>query len=138
VYYSTTLGRYEYQRLLMGLCKPRCDLEFVRTYIDDLIILTKDSWENHLSHVRTLFSRFKDAGLKIHTKTSFFGRSELEYLGYWITRDGVQPLLKKVQAILNIKSPANKKQLRSLLRWLTITPEICGYADQRFKPPLQL
>ncbi len=81
----------------------------------DLIILTKDSWDNHLNQLRTVFSRLRDAGLKIHAKKSFFGRTELEYLGYWITREGVQPLPKKVQAILNIKSSTNKKQLRSFI-----------------------
>jgi len=99
-------GKYEYQRLPMGLCNSpdifqekmgelMADLEFVRAYIDDLIILTKDSWDNHLNQLRTVFSRLRDAGLKVHAKKSFFGRSELEYLGYWITREGVQPLPKK-------------------------------------------
>jgi len=71
------------------------DLEFVRAYIDDLIILTKNNQDNHLNQLRTVFSRLRDAGLKVHAKKSFFGRSELEYLGYWITREGVQPLPKK-------------------------------------------
>ena len=119
-------GKYEYQRLPMGLCNSpdifqekmgelMADLEFVRAYIDDLIILTKDTWENHLIQLKTVFTRLRDAGLKIHAKKSFFGRTELEYLGYWITRDGVQPLPKKVQAILNIKSPTTRKQLRSFI-----------------------
>jgi len=51
------------------------DLEFVRAYIDDLIILTKDTWDNHLNQLRTVFSRLRDAGLKIHAKKSFFGRT---------------------------------------------------------------
>jgi len=71
------------------------DLEFVRAYIDDLIILTKDSWDNHLKQLQTVFSRLRDAGIKVHAKKPFLGRSELEYLGYWITRDGVEPLLKR-------------------------------------------
>jgi len=56
-------GNYEYQRLPMGLCNSpdifqekmgelMADLEFVRAYIDDLIILTKDSWDNHFNQLR--------------------------------------------------------------------------------------
>ena len=119
-------GKYEYQRLPMGLCNSpdifqekmgelMADLEFVRAYIDDLIILTKDTWEHHLEQLKIVFTRLRDAGLKVHAKKSFFGRTELEYLGYYITRDGVKPLPKKVQAILNIKSPTTKKQLRSFI-----------------------
>jgi len=56
-------GKYEYQRLPMGLCNSpdifqekmgelMADLEFVRAYIDDLIILTKDTCENHLQQLK--------------------------------------------------------------------------------------
>ena len=60
-------------------------LEFVRTYIDDLLVISKGSWEDHLQKLDTVFARLKEAGLKVNAKKSFFGRSELEYLGYWIT-----------------------------------------------------
>jgi len=52
----------------MGLCncpdifqekirELMADLEFVRAYTDDLIILTKHSWDNHLNQLSTVFSR---------------------------------------------------------------------------------
>ena len=46
---------------------------------------------------------------------SFFARSELEYLGYWITRNGIKPLPAKVQAIMKIDEPKNRKELRSFI-----------------------
>eukprot|EP00957_Ditylum_brightwellii_P064977 4929199-Ditylum_brightwellii.AAC.1 len=46
---------------------------------------------------------------------SFFGQKEVEYLGYWITREGIIPLPKKVSAIHEIEPPKNKKQLRRLI-----------------------
>ena len=30
---------------------------------------------------------------------SFFGETEIEYLGFWVTRDGVKRKDKKIQAI---------------------------------------
>ena len=42
--------------------------------------------------------------------------SKIEYLGYWITRQGIKPLPKKVEALQNIAPPKNKKQLRRFLR----------------------
>jgi len=119
-------GKYEYQRLPMGLCNSpdifqekmgelMADLESVRAYTDDLIILTKDTWENHLQQLKIVFTRLKGTTLKIHAKKSFFGRTALEYLGYWITRDRIQPLSKKLQAILNMKSPTTRKKLTSFI-----------------------
>ena len=72
------------------------DLEFVRPYIDDLIVFTHGSWTDHLQKLEQVFLWLKAAGLKVNTKKSFFGKSELEYLGYWITREGIQPVPKKV------------------------------------------
>ena len=45
----------------------------------------------------------------------FFGKQELEYLGYWITRQGIKPLTKKVDDIHKLKAPITRKQLRSFI-----------------------
>jgi hypothetical protein len=37
--------------------------------------------------------------------------SEIEYLGYWITRNGIQAVDKKVEAIQHIAPPTTKKQV---------------------------
>ena len=90
-------------------------LEFVRCYIDDLLCLTKGNFDDHLDKLEHVFRRLKEAGLKVNAKKSFFARTELEYLGYWITRDGIQPLKEKVAAIMNIDTPTNRKELRSFI-----------------------
>ena len=56
-------------------------LEFVRAYIDDLLVISKGNWEDHLDKLETVLERLKQAGLKVNAKKSFFGRGELEYLG---------------------------------------------------------
>ncbi len=119
-------GKYEYQRLPMGLCNSpdifqekmsslMRGLEFVRTYIDDILCLTCGTWDDHLNKLETVLQRLCDAGLKVNAKKSFFGRPELEYLGYWITRNGIQPIPKKIEAIQKIAPPKTKKQVRSFI-----------------------
>ena len=61
------------------------DLEYVRAYIDDLLILTSGSLADHLEKLNEVFRRIREAGLKVNANKSFFARGELEYLGYWIT-----------------------------------------------------
>ena len=41
---------------------------------------------------------------------------ELEYLGYYISRKGIKPIYKKVQAMLNIQTLKTVKQLQSFIR----------------------
>jgi hypothetical protein len=52
-----------------------------------------------------VLTRLRKAGLKVNGAKSRFAGFEMEYLGYWITRKGIQPTLKKVNAILNMKPP---------------------------------
>ena len=119
-------GKYEYQKLPMGLAiSPDIfqekmsnlmkDLEFVRAYIDDLLVLTTEGWEQHLQQLEKVFAKLQQAGLKVNANKSKFAAYELEYLGYWITREGIQPTAKKVQAILNLAIPKNKKELRRFI-----------------------
>jgi hypothetical protein len=119
-------GKYEYQRLPMGLCNSpdifqekmntlMGDLEYVRAYIDDLLILTKGSFTDHLQKLSEVLTRLRKAGLKVNAKKSFFGQEELEYLGYWITRKGIQPCQSKITAIQQIAAPKTKKELRKFI-----------------------
>ena len=120
----TPWGKYKYQQLPMGLCnspnifqehmfKLFSDLEYVQAYIDDLLVTSCSIFEEHLEKV---FLQLSEMGLKVNTNKSHFARFKIEYLGYWITQDGIQPLPKKVEALQNIAPPKNKKQLQRFLR----------------------
>ena len=53
------------------------DLEYVRTYIDDVIAITTGDWDDHLDKLEEILIRLRDAGLKVNAKKSSFGRHEL-------------------------------------------------------------
>ena len=119
-------GKFEYQRLPMGLCNSPdifqekmselfAGLDFVRAYIDDLLITSNSTWQDHLEKLDLVFFKLREAGLKVNAKKSFFGKHELEYLGYWITRTGISPVAKKVEAIQQIATPKNKKDVRAFI-----------------------
>ena len=122
----TPFGKYEYQRLPMGLSNSpdifqekiselMIGLDFVRAYIDDILVISSGSWDDHLYKLDTVFSRLSTAGLKVNAKKSFFGKLELEYLGFWITCHGIRPVAKKVEAFLNIAPPTTRKELRRFI-----------------------
>ena len=70
-------------------------LEYVRTYLDDLLVVTKDSFEDHLEKLEVVLDRLQKAGLKVNAAKSTFGVHECEYLGYVLARDGIRPQKKK-------------------------------------------
>ena len=113
-------GKYKYQHLPMGLCnspdifqKQMFELfsewEYVWAYIDDLLVMSCSTFEEHLKQLEKVLLCLSKVGLKVNANKSHFAKFEIEYLGYWITRNGIQPLHKKVEALQNITPPKNKK-----------------------------
>ncbi len=43
-------------------------LEFVQTYLDDLLCITKASLDDHLDHLRQVFTRLQETGLKVNAQ----------------------------------------------------------------------
>ncbi len=77
--------------------------------------ISKGNLDDHLAKVRRVLIRLWNAGLKVNARKSCFCAVETEYLGYIISRDGIKPQPKNVQAMLAIKPPQNVKQLQRFL-----------------------
>ncbi len=90
-------------------------LEYVRAYIDNLLVITKGSRNDHLDKLKQVFIQLRNAGLKINATNSVFCAQETEYLEYILTRGGIKLQPKKVQAILALNPPNNIKELRQFL-----------------------
>ena len=119
-------GKYQYLRLPMGvnvspdvfqekMSSLMQDLEYVRTYLDDLLVISNGSFEEHLQQLGKVLQRLRRAGLKINAEKSSFFAPEIEYLGYLLTKDGIKPVQKKIQAVLDLQPPTTLKELRSFL-----------------------
>ena len=91
------------------------DLEFTRAYIDNLLVISTDTFHDHINKLEQAFIRLVKSGLKVNASKSSFCSDSLEYLGYWISKGGIQPLNKKVESINNLTVPHNKRQLRHFL-----------------------
>ena len=60
-------------------------------------------------------SRLAEYGLSINVDKCEFGKSELTFLGHKISKDGIEPLAEKVDAIKNFSIPTSVKKLRTFL-----------------------
>jgi hypothetical protein len=75
----------------------------VRAYIDDLLIWSNGTYEDHLKQVRQVLDRLADKGLAVNALKSFWAVQEVDYLGFRLTPEGVLPQGKKVKAIQNME-----------------------------------
>ncbi|GBG58674.1 hypothetical protein CBR_g75 [Chara braunii] len=65
--------------------------------IDDL--LERRSLDEHVEHMRTVLERLRQAKYKANHDKCEFARQELEYLGHYVTPQGIRPLADKIEAI---------------------------------------
>jgi hypothetical protein len=86
------------------------DMEYLKTYLDDLLILTNSSFKDHLLKLEMVLARLWTAGMRVNISKSNFFAEQIEYLGYWITRQGIQPMRNNSEAILIIKVHKTRKE----------------------------
>jgi hypothetical protein len=86
------------------------NLPNVCAYLDNILITLAGSYEDHLHHVELVLQRLMDAGFAVNLHKSSFAVTEIDYLGYWITRRGIQLQPKKVEAIMRLTPPTTTRQ----------------------------
>ncbi len=50
--------------------KLMASLDFLQAYIDDLLVITRGSIEDHISKIETVLIQLRNAGLKVNVATS--------------------------------------------------------------------
>ena len=95
-------------KVLKGLHK------FAVAYLNDIIIFSKDE-EEHLQHLRIIFQRLKEAGLKLKRSKCDFMKTQIQYLGHLISSNGIQLLPEKLRSIKNMPAPRSPKEVKQFL-----------------------
>ena len=119
------LGQFEWIMSPMGLLG--CPASFQRlvelamsglinviVYIDDLLLHSKSHAE-HLMQLEELFNRLRTAGLKVNLAKCSFGATNVNYLGYRLTPEGILPGLDKLKAVKDSKKPTTVQEIRQFM-----------------------
>ncbi|BFZ24011.1 hypothetical protein BsWGS_27050 [Bradybaena similaris] len=97
--------------------------KFAHAYIDDILIHTSGSIEDHLKHVQIVFNRLRQHNIKLKLSRCEFLKPEIKYLGFIVTRDGIRPDDDKVKAIRDLPIPRSVREVRGFIG-------MCGYYRQ--------
>ncbi|GBG61302.1 hypothetical protein CBR_g19835 [Chara braunii] len=87
---------------------------FVLVYLDDILVYSR-TLEEHLDHLRRVLGTLRRAKFKANRDKCEFVRQELEYLGHFVTPQGISPLSDKIQAVQDWPEPRNVTDVRSFL-----------------------
>ena len=86
-----------------------------RAWRDVIILVTRSLPEEHIAEVGKVLRKLENAGYKASKEKSKFLKTDAEWLGYKITKDGINPLRDKIEAIRKLKSPRNINNIWSFL-----------------------
>lgn len=131
-----------FERLMDGLFSD-VTWRSVLVYLDDIIVHSR-TIEDHIEHLRLVFSRLRAAGLKLSPKKCTFFQPRVHYLGHVVGRDGLEPDPQKLLAVKEWPVPENKRQVRAFLglcsyyrkfveSFSTVARPLHELTEQRFK-----
>ncbi|KAK3569596.1 hypothetical protein QTP86_002532 [Hemibagrus guttatus] len=125
--FHTTHGHYEYLVMPFGLTNAPAVFQslinkvfqdilgkWVIAYIDDILVYST-SLEEHVRHVRAVLSRLQQNHLYVKPEKCEFHWTTITFLGYVISRQGVEMDLTKVQAVTEWPNPTTVKELQRFL-----------------------
>ena len=121
-------GKWEFKRCPFGLTQAPAyfqmlvnkvleGLTFAFGYLYDILIYSRNM-EEHLQHVRILFERMRQADLKLTKRKCNFLNAHVQYLGHYISGQGLEPIPEKLESLQQMPTPTDLTEVRKFLGFL--------------------
>ena len=88
--------------------------DFIIVYMDDVTIYSK-STKDHETHLRKCLGVCRQEGLKLKRSKCVFFREAIEFVGFWVDRDGLHTEASKVEAVQEWPRPKSRKEVLGFL-----------------------
>ena len=120
-------GHYEFLKMPFGLCGAPASFQRamdiimsgmssqnVLIYLDD-IILFSDSFDLHIKILEEVLVRLKKSSLKLKPKKCSFFQLECQFLGHYVSAEGVTPDPQKVEKVKDWPIPGSVSEVKAFL-----------------------
>ena len=102
-----------FQRLMLN-CLDELNLTYCLIYLDDVIIFSRTE-EEHLERMRVVFDQFQEHGLKLKPSKCEVFKTEINYLAHHVSKRGVLPSKKNLEAIAQCPPPDTYTKVKSFV-----------------------
>ena len=122
--FATMWGTFYYKVMPFGLKNARATYQIamvtlfhdimykeIEVYVDDLIAKSRED-ESHVENLLKLFERLRKFRLKLNPAKCTFGATSGKFLGFIVSRKGIEVDPDKIQAIQNLPPPHTQKEVQ--------------------------
>ena len=122
-----SMGLYECESMPFGLCNARptfqrlmlnclgeLNLTYCLIYLDDVIIFSRTE-EKHLERMCVVFDCLDEHGLKLKPSKCDVFKTEINYLAHHVSKKGVLPSKKNLEAIAECPPPDTYTKVKSFV-----------------------
>jgi hypothetical protein len=136
-FYGLKCLPYFFTRMMMLIFAPMIKTKKMITYIDDVLIQAKTKQEM-FDNIDEFHKLLEHSGLKADPlKTNFF-QTKINFLGHSLSKDGISPLLKRVEELQKLKPPTNKLELYRYVGCWNFYNKFIRNLNLRFQPMYHL
>jgi len=126
--FRTRYGHYEYLVMPFGLCNAPATFqayindalrdyldEFCIAYMDDILVYTNGSHEEHVEHVRKVLQRLQEHELYVKLEKCEFSVQRTNFLGFIISPEGVEMDPARIATIIDWPVPKSVHDIQVFL-----------------------
>ena len=139
--FNTPMGHYEYLVMPFGLTNAPAVFQalvndvlrdmvnrFLFVYLDNILIFSR-SLPEHIQHVRAVLQRLLENQLFAKAEKCVFHQHTTSFLGFIITKGGLEMDPEKVKAVVEWATPQSRKELQRFLGFANFYRRfICNYS----------
>ena len=111
--------------------------DFARAYVDDIFV-GSSSFDEHLEHLRKVFTALRNAGFTIRLEKCRFLRESVRFLGYVLDSGGWRPDPERIQGLQDFPTPRNVAAVQAFIGLANFDRAFVPNFSERLEPLTQL
>ena len=125
--FATQSGLFEFKVMPFGLCNAPATFQRLMdlvlagvqwshclVYLDDIIVVGR-SFHDHLQNLSVVLQRLKEANLRLKPAKCSFCKTQVSYLGYIVSRQGMATDVDKTSKVSNWPTPTTISEVQKFL-----------------------
>ena len=112
-----------YQRLVNMMFEKQIG-KTIKVYMDDMLVKCRETLD-HVGRLDEMFDILSKYKMKLNPQKCVFGVKSGKFLGFIVNHRGIEANPKKIQSLINMRSPQNVKEVQSLTGMIVALNRFC-------------